>query len=123
LHLDGWQVVESSDPRDILTDQRSPMTQISLWVKPGSSRDAIDWDPWRKRWVVSCRAPPTGGRANRAVAILVADWLELPHTAVRWTKAGSSHAKVLSAAGITDVEAARRLRSRIAKGPSESERP
>jgi uncharacterized protein YggU (UPF0235/DUF167 family) len=123
LHLDGWQVVESDDPRDILTDQPNPMKQISLWVKPGSSRDAIDWDPWRKRWVVSCRAPPTGGRANRAVVILVADWLELPHTAVRWTKAGSSRAKVLSVDGITDVEAARRLRSHIATGTLESNRP
>jgi uncharacterized protein YggU (UPF0235/DUF167 family) len=99
------------------------MTQLSLWVKPGSSTDAIDWDPWRKRWVVSCRAEPTGGLANRAVAILVADWLELPYTAVRWTKGGSSHAKVLAADGLTDVEAARRLRSHIATRTSESERP
>jgi uncharacterized protein YggU (UPF0235/DUF167 family) len=99
------------------------MTQISLWVNPGSSTDAIGWDPWRKRWVVSCRAPPIGGRANRAVAILVADWLELPHAAVRWTQAGSSHAKVLSAVGITDAEAARRLRSHIAVSTLDSERP
>ena len=90
------------------------MAQISLWVKPGSRTDALGWDPWRKRWVVSCRAPPTGGRANRAVAILIADWLELPHTSVRWAKAGSSHAKVLSADGITDIEIARRLRSHMA---------
>jgi uncharacterized protein YggU (UPF0235/DUF167 family) len=89
------------------------MTRVLLWVKPGSRADAIDWDPWRKRWVVSCRAPPTGGRANRAVAILVADWLELPHTAVRWEKAGSSHIKALSAIGITDAEVARRLSSHI----------
>ena len=99
------------------------MTQISLWVKPGSSTDAIDWDPWRERWVVSCRAQPIGGRANRAVAILVADWLELPHSAVGWTKAGSSHAKMLSAVGITDIEAARRLRSHIAASISKSEGP
>jgi len=97
------------------------MTQIPVWVKPGSTTDAIDWDPWRRRWVVSCRARPTGGRANRAVAILVADWLALPHTAVQWTRAGSSHAKMLAAIGITEVEAARRLRSHIATGTSESE--
>jgi uncharacterized protein YggU (UPF0235/DUF167 family) len=99
------------------------MSRIPLWVKPGSIRDSIDWDPWRRRWVVSCRAPPTGGRANRAVANLVADWLELPHTAVRWEKAGSSHAKVLSAAGITDTEAARRLRSNITETTSEVQPP
>jgi uncharacterized protein YggU (UPF0235/DUF167 family) len=96
------------------------MAQLSLWIRPGSSADAIGWDPWRKRWLVSCRAPPTGGRANRAVAILVADWLELPHAAVRWTKAGSSRGKVLSAAGITNDEAARRLRSRVAMQTAES---
>jgi uncharacterized protein YggU (UPF0235/DUF167 family) len=106
-----------------VTDRPNPMAQISLWVKPGSRADAIDWDPWRKRWIVSCRAPPAGGRANRAVAILVADWLGLPHAAVGWTKAGSSHAKVLSATGITDVEAARRLRFHIATSTSKPKGP
>jgi len=85
------------------------MARLSLWVKPGSRTDALGWDPWRKCWVVSCREPPTGGRANRAVAILLADWLQLPHDAVRWTKAGSSHAKVLAVSGISDAEVVRRL--------------
>jgi uncharacterized protein YggU (UPF0235/DUF167 family) len=99
------------------------MTQIPLWVKPGSSADALDWDPWRKRWIVRCRAPPTGGLANRAVEILVADWLELPHTAVRWVRAGVSHAKVLSVTGITDAEVVRRLRSHVSTGDLESNSP
>jgi hypothetical protein len=54
------------------------------------------------------------------VEILMADWLELPHTAVRWTKAGSSHAKVLLVAGATDVEVDRRLRSHVRTGTLES---
>jgi uncharacterized protein YggU (UPF0235/DUF167 family) len=90
------------------------MTKIPLWVKAGANANAIIWDPWRKRWVVSCQAPPTGGKANRAVAVLVADWLGLPHTSVHWMRAGSSQKKVLSADGITDGEADRRLRSHVA---------
>jgi uncharacterized protein YggU (UPF0235/DUF167 family) len=73
--------------------------------------NALEWDPWRKRWVVFCQAEATGGDANRAVATLVADWLGLPPPAVRWLIAGTSRAKVLRADGISDVEAERRLRS------------
>lgn len=87
------------------------MVRIRLWVKPGSKAESLVWDSWRRRWVVSCRAPPTGGMANRAVVDLVADWLGLPHSSVRWVQAGSSRAKVLWADGISDDEAARRLRS------------
>jgi uncharacterized protein YggU (UPF0235/DUF167 family) len=97
-----------------LTVHSVTMTQIPLWVKAGATANAISWDPWRKRWVVSCQAPPTGGKANRAVAVLMADWLGLPRTSVHWTKAGSSQAKVLSADGISDSEVARRLRSHMA---------
>jgi len=89
------------------------MAKIPLWVKPRSSIDALAWDPWRRRWVVSCRAPPTGGKANRAVALLLAEWLGLPSSSVAWVQVGSSHSKVLSADGITDSEADRRLRSRL----------
>ena len=89
------------------------MAQIPLWVKAGSSADALAWDPWRRRWVVSCRAPPTGGKANRAMATLMADWLGLPISSIGWVQAGSSRSKVLSADGITDAEAERRLRARL----------
>jgi uncharacterized protein YggU (UPF0235/DUF167 family) len=88
------------------------MARIPLWVKAGSSTDALAWDPWRRCWVVSCRAPPRGGNANRAVALLMADWLGLPSSSVAWVHSGSSRSKVLSADGITDAEADRRLRSR-----------
>ncbi len=88
------------------------MALIPLWVKAGSSADALAWDPWRRRWAVSCRAPPKGGKANRAVALLMADWLGLPSSSVAWVQASSSRSKVLSADGITDEEAERRLRAR-----------
>lgn len=94
------------------------MARIPLWVNAGSTRDAVDWDPWRKRWVVACREPPAGGRANRAVAILVADWLGIPRSSIHWIRAGASHAKALRADGITDADAARRLGAlRTKSGP------
>ena len=89
------------------------MARIPLWVRPGSSTDSIGWDPWRKSWVVNCRAPPTGGRANRAVASLVAQWLGLPRSSVRWARAGTARGKVLTAEGISDAEADRRLRHHV----------
>jgi uncharacterized protein YggU (UPF0235/DUF167 family) len=106
-----------------VTDHPGPVARIALWVKPGSRTDALAWDAWRSRWVVSCRAPASGGRANRAVAILMADWVGLPHASVQWVKSGASHAKVLSMAGITDYEAARRLQSRLMSDPLEAARP
>jgi len=60
--------------------------------------------------VVACRAAPTGGKANRAVLELVADWLDVPHTAVRWERAGSARAKVLEVDGLTDRDVEQRLR-------------
>jgi len=40
---------------------------------------------------------------------LVAGWLGVPATAVRWQLAGSSHAKVLQVDGLTDAEVQERL--------------
>ncbi|MGP8110071.1 MAG: DUF167 domain-containing protein [Thermoplasmata archaeon] len=87
------------------------LAHISVCVRAGSTADTVAWDEWRKRWVVSCRAPAVGGQANRAVAALVADWLGLPHSSVHWIRAGTSRAKLLGADGIHDAEAANRLRA------------
>jgi uncharacterized protein YggU (UPF0235/DUF167 family) len=92
----------------------SPVARIPLWVRPGSRSDGIEWDAWRARWVVHCRAPASKGAANRAVAALIADWLGLPPASVSWERAGTGRAKVLRAEGVTDDGAARRLRSRAA---------
>ena len=110
-------------PGMALANPSITMLRIPLWVKAGSATNAIGWDPWRKCWVVSCREPPTGGRANRAVAALIADWLELPHASVRWTKAGSSRSKMLSVTGITEDEIVRRLRSHVSTATLGSQPP
>ncbi|MFZ0699802.1 MAG: DUF167 family protein [Thermoplasmata archaeon] len=87
------------------------MARISVWVTPAAGADTIAWDPWRKHWVVHCRAAPSRGGANRSVATLIADWLALPRSSVRWVQAGISRAKTLEVKGISDEEAARRLRA------------
>ncbi len=105
---------------------RSPqgrtVARILVWVRPGSRSDAIEWDPWRHRWTVSCRAAPTEGRANRAVAELVAGWLGVPLRSARWERSGRSRSKVLEVEGIGEVEADRRLHAvaGTARDPSTS---
>ncbi len=88
------------------------MARISVWVKPAAANDALAWDAWRQRWVVSCRAAPTHGEANRSVAILIAGWLSVPHSAVHWVRSGTSRAKMLEIESLTDIEATNRLRAR-----------
>jgi uncharacterized protein YggU (UPF0235/DUF167 family) len=85
------------------------VARIAVWVKPGAKVNHIEWDPWRRRWALSCRAPPAGGEANRAVIDLVADWLGVAQGSVRLEKAGSSRAKVVNVDGMTDDEARDRL--------------
>jgi uncharacterized protein YggU (UPF0235/DUF167 family) len=80
-------------------------------------RDRLDWDPWRKRWIVSCRAPAVSGAANDAIATLVANWLGVSPDAVRWVIAGRSRAKVIEVAGLPDSEIAFRL-ERVRSKPS-----
>ncbi len=83
---------------------------VEIWARPGSPRDGIGWDPWRRKWVVSCRALPHGGEANRALLGLIAGWLRLDPAELRWRKAGRSAEKVLEVPGLADPEIAERLR-------------
>ena len=57
------------------------MGRIAIWARPGSSRDYLDWDPWRRRWLVGCRAPALGGAANATILSLMARWLGTEHVA------------------------------------------
>ncbi len=43
----------------------------------------------------------------------MAEWLGLPTASVRWDRSGTSRAKVLAVEGITEEEAAERLRSHL----------
>ncbi|HTP54971.1 MAG TPA: DUF167 family protein [Thermoplasmata archaeon] len=86
-----------------------PGARLRIRVTPGSSRDSLAWDPWRSCWTVSCRAVPLRGRANQAVAALLAGWLRVPPESVRWERAGSSREKTVRIEGITTPELEQRL--------------
>lgn len=93
-----------------ISDRGSVLTgRVAIWARPNSSTDRLAWDPWRKRWVVSCRAAPIHGEANDSIALLVTGWLGLPRDVVRWVRAGSSATKLLEVDGLTDSEISRRL--------------
>jgi uncharacterized protein YggU (UPF0235/DUF167 family) len=87
------------------------VARLAIWVKPGARTDALTWDPWRDRWVVSCRDPAVGGAANRAVLALFARWLDLSPSAVRWDRSGRSRAKTLEVLVLSDSELQRRLQA------------
>ncbi len=85
------------------------MGRIAIWARPGSSRDYLDWDPWRRRWVVGCRAPALGGAANATILSLMARWLGTSTSRVRWVTSGRSPAKVLEVEGVSAPELSHRL--------------
>jgi uncharacterized protein YggU (UPF0235/DUF167 family) len=93
------------------------LARILIWVRPGASSDGVAWDPWRQRWVVSCRAAPVRGAANRAVLSLVEGWLGGTPVRVRWTRAGASRGKVMEVDGLDQAEVDRRLRARAGNDP------
>jgi hypothetical protein len=85
------------------------MVRIQIWARPGSSRDAVSWDEWRGRWVVSVTAPAVGGKANEALRVLIAHLLGIPAARVQWVRSGTGRSKVLEVEGLTDEEVCHRL--------------
>lgn len=85
------------------------MGRVEIWARPGSRQDGIEWDEWRKRWVVSCREPPTGGKANETILNLLAERLGVPRTSLRLVTGGRTRAKLVEVVGLSDSEAAERL--------------
>ena len=92
------------------------MAEIRVWVNPGGTTDRLSWDPWRRRWVVHCRALPSGGEANRAILRLMEGWLGIPARNFRWTGGEASRSKCLHVDGLTDEDAADRLRAAEGQG-------
>ena len=94
---------------------RSTAAVIEVWVRPGSAEDALSWDPWRRRWVVACRAPPVESTANRAVLGLLAGWLGLPESRLRLGSGGRSRSKRVVVDGLSGAEVRERLEQTIGR--------
>lgn len=90
---------------------------LRVRVVPGSSREELQWDPWRNAWTVHVRTLPLHGRANEKVRDLFALWLGLPEESIRWVRAGASRDKSLRIRGLLAGEIEARLRERA--GPAQ----
>lgn len=84
------------------------MAYLRVRVTPGA-RDAglTGWHEGTLR--VKVREPAEKGRANDAVARLLADKLAVPPTNVTLKRGGASREKLFEVSGLTDDEVHRRL--------------
>jgi len=85
--------------------------RIELWAHPGSRGDRIEWEPWRRRWTVSCRELPTEGRANAAILGLLAQRLGVPRASLRIVTGERTRAKRVEVDGLSGEEIDERLRA------------
>jgi len=69
----------------------------------------LEWDPWRKRWIIFCRAPAVDNAANEAILRLIASWLSVPSGAVHQRSGRRSPSKRLVVDGLTEAEIDQRL--------------
>lgn len=84
------------------------MVHLHLKVVPGASRDAIA-EVIGERLKVRVTTPPESGRANRAVAALLARPLGVPASALRVVRGHRTARKTLEVRGIEADEVRRRL--------------
>ena len=76
------------------------VTRLKVKVVPGSSKSVIAG--WLEETLkVRVAAPPTKGKANKAVEGLIADSLELPRSAVTVISGKTSPNKTIEIQGIT----------------------
>jgi uncharacterized protein len=84
------------------------VARIKVTVSPGAARTELvgrHGDGWKAR----VAAPPERGRANEALAELLAEKLEVPGSTVRIVGGRSGRAKVVEVAELEDAEVERRL--------------
>jgi uncharacterized protein len=86
-------------------------TRLRLRVAPGSRRPGIA-GRHGEAWKVRVAEPPEDGRANAAVAALLASTLELPQGAVSIVSGHAARDKIVAVSGIAPDEAERRLEER-----------
>ena len=85
-------------------------TRLELWVRPGSSQEGVEWDPWRKRWVFRVKMEARGDEANQAVLRLLGTLLGVPQARLGIRHGHHSHAKVVEVEGMAPRVAEERLR-------------
>jgi uncharacterized protein (TIGR00251 family) len=99
----------SSDPvEDRSRGDGKPVLHVRLKVVPGASRDVVD-GVLGDRIKVRVAAPPESGRANKAVAALLARALGVAPSAVRVIRGLGDPRKTVEVHGVDADEVRRRL--------------
>jgi len=66
---------------------------LQVRVHPRSAKPRLEWDGTELRlWV---REPAADGRANAAVVQAVADWLDVPPSALRMVRGAAARVKLV----------------------------
>lgn len=94
-----------------------PVAHLEVWARPASRVDRLEWDPWRRRWQVHCRALPQGGAANESILRLLARWIDVEPDRLRWIHSGRGRAKLLAVGGLTEGD----LRARLERAAARTE--
>ena len=61
--------------------ENPPFIDFQIWVKPGSSKEAI-LPPNEKGLIVHIHAKPQDGQANESIRALMAKWLQVPKSEI-----------------------------------------
>jgi uncharacterized protein (TIGR00251 family) len=61
--------------------ENPPFIDFQIWVKPGSSKEAI-LPPNEKGLIIHIHAKPQDGQANESIRAIVSKWLQLPKSEV-----------------------------------------
>ncbi|HJN55228.1 MAG TPA: DUF167 domain-containing protein [Candidatus Poseidoniales archaeon] len=81
------------------------MVVVEVWIRPSSTEDQIHgFDSWTNRLVISVRAPPISGKANRSLIALLASTLEIPKNRVRIIRGATSRKKQVEILGLEEIE-------------------
>lgn len=90
------------------------VARLAVRVHPGARKDALSARLVSGEWKVAVSAPPEGGRANEAVAELLAELLGVRRREVRVTRGLASRVKSVEVTGLETGEAERRLAAALA---------
>lgn len=91
--------------------------RLELWVRPASTRRAVEWDRWRGRWNVSVRSAARGGAANQELREFLAETLGVSLSQVQIIRGQASHAKTVEVLGLSAVAAIERLSADLEPPP------
>jgi hypothetical protein len=93
----------------------APPARLAVRVQPGARRDALVARLASGEWKLAVSAPPEAGRANEAVAELLATLLGVRRRQVSVVRGHASRGKQVDVTGLSGDEAESRLSAALAR--------